>query len=308
MAISDYLLYQLAKRWPSPLAKRTEHFGAEPGTDAYNLAYAQHQYELKVRRGLDVSPVGLDVLEIGCGHGGITCYLAAVGARHVAGIDLNTINLAIAEKFCADLSDRLGRPLPVEFHEMDAGALSFPDESFDLVIADSLFEHVMAHRAVLSEAMRVLRPGGKLLVPLFASIYNKYGLHLKHGLKLPWANLVFSEKTICRAMLRLAKDNPLLYETYPGLRNNPIRVRETRRYGDLNGMTYRRFKRDATAAGFKIEWFRAFPTRAGKLIERLPLLKTSRLMDVLSTGAGCLLVKPGLTANESPKAQQVAAC
>jgi len=273
------------------MRKMTESLGAEPGTDAYAMAYALRQYNGKVNEGLAVSPLGLDVLEIGCGHGGISCYLAAVGAKHVTGVDLNTHHLGYAERFAAQLAERLGRKLPVTFVEMDVAALQLPSESIDLVLADNVFEHFVDHIGVLREAHRVLRPGGKLLIPIFSSIYSKYGLHLKHGLKLPWANLVFSEKTICAAMQRLAKDDPRLFDYYPGLRNNPQRVRDVRRYGDLNDITYKQLKRDARNLGFNIGWFRPIPTRVGKLLCRLPYVGNSFVMDVLSKGAGCVLVK-----------------
>jgi ubiquinone/menaquinone biosynthesis C-methylase UbiE len=293
MPFADYLLYRIARPWPSPVARRKKDFGAEPGTEAYAMAYALWQFNLKVREGVAVPPLGLEVLEIGCGHGGISCYLAAVGAKHVTGIDLNTINLQHARRFAGQLSERLGRELPVTFAEMDATHLAVPEQSLDLVVADNVFEHFTDHNGVLREVMRVLRPGGKLLVPVFSSIYSKYGLHLKHGLKLPWANLFFSEQTICRAMQRLARDNPQLYETYPGLKDNPTRVRDVRRYHDLNDLTYKQFKRDAEQAGYRIEWFRPSPTSTGRIISRVPGLKRSFLMDILSKGAGCLLVKPG---------------
>jgi ubiquinone/menaquinone biosynthesis C-methylase UbiE len=293
MAVTDYLLYRVAKVWPAPIAvQQMTAESSDPTNDAYAMSYALQQYTQKVNDGFAVSPVGLEVLEIGCGHGGITCYLAAVGAKHVTGIDLDTKRLAIAKRFAEQLSDRLGRTLPITLAEMDASALNLPDASIDLVVADNVFEHFMNHEAVLREVMRVLRPGGKLLVPVFPSIYSKYGLHLKHGLKLPWANLLFSEKTICRAVQRMAQDNPHLYEIYPGLINNPTRVRDVRRYGDLNGMTYNRFRRDASKAGFKINWFRPIPTRAGKFFWRAPWLRDTIVMDVLSKGASCLLVKP----------------
>lgn len=48
-------------------------------------------------------------------------------------------------------------------HE-DATALSFADESFDLVISNDVFEHVHDPVAAFSECLRCLRPGGQLLV------------------------------------------------------------------------------------------------------------------------------------------------
>jgi ubiquinone/menaquinone biosynthesis C-methylase UbiE len=294
MGVSDYVLFRLAKNWPSPTARFARRFGAEPGTEAYNMAYAQQQFDWKVTGGLAHPVTGLDVLEIGTGHGGITCYLAVVGARRVVGIDLNTEHLEIARRFAGIVSARFSADfrLPVEFAAMNATQLAFADAQFDLVLADNVFEHFTEPELVLRESYRVLRPGGGVLVPVFSSIYSKYGLHLKQGLKLPWAQLFFSERTIIRAMYRMARVNPRLYELYPGLSDNPRRVRDLRRYGDLNDITYGEFKRMAARVGFVVESFSPYSTRLGKVLSRLPLLRNSIVTDILSTGAAAYLSKP----------------
>jgi ubiquinone/menaquinone biosynthesis C-methylase UbiE len=293
MGVADYLLYRVAKNWPSPMAKMTKSLQAEPGTDAYNMAYAAQQFDYKVSNGMLRSVRGLDVLEIGTGHGGIACFMAAVGARSVVGIDLNTKHLQFAREFARRTSEHYAPfRLPVEFVEMSADRLSFAGEQFDLVLADNVFEHFTEPEAVMRESFRVLRPGGGLLVPVFSSIYSKWGLHLKHGLKLPWANLLFSERTIIRAMYRLAEGEPRLYEWYPGLAGKPNRVRDLRRYGDLNDITYSQFKKMAARTGFRVDSFSPYGTRLGKVLARLPLFGDSILADVFSTGATAYLKKP----------------
>jgi len=293
VAVSDFVLYRLARNWPSPVAGRVAQLGAEAGTEKADIAYAQHQFDRKVRLGLGLAVTDLDVLEIGCGHGGISCYLASVGARRVVGIDVNAKNLGYATRLVEHHARRLGgAKLPLHFAECDARKMCFADGSFDMVVADNLFEHVMDPMEMLTECRRVLRPGGQLVIPLFSSIYSKFGLHLKHGLKLPWANVVFSEATILRAMQRLARENPRLYEIYPGLANNPKRVRDVRRYGDLNSITYKSFKRMARESGFQLQSFRPVPTLFGIFVRRLPVLRRSIVMDVLSTGASAVLRKP----------------
>ncbi len=294
MGISDYALYRLAKNWPSPMARLTKELAAEPGTEAYDMAYAQHQFDWKVRNGILREMTGLDVLEIGAGHGGISCYMAAVGAKSVVGLDLNVKHLEFARRFAKIVADRYGPnyQLPVTFMEMSADHMTFPDATFDMVLADNVFEHFTEPEAVMKEAYRVLRPGGGMLIPVFSSILSKYGLHLKHGLKMPWANVFFSERTIIRAMRRLADVDPNLYELYPGLSDSPERVRDLRRYKDLNDITYREFKAMTARTGFKLETFSVYSTRLGKLLIRVPLVRNTKMMDILSTGAAAYLRKP----------------
>ncbi len=291
MALSDYLLYQVARRWPSPMAGKVAKLGAELGTDAYDMAYAREQFTRRTRDGLGATVLGLDVLEIGCGHGGICCFLACSGAKSVVGIDLNTRSMSFANRLAAELGANFKGTLPVSFREMNAYQLEFADDSFDMVVSENSFEHFMDPEEVMRQAHRVLRKGGMLLVPIFSSIYSKYGLHLKHGLKMPWANLMFSERTIIRAMDRLAKDRPELLEGYPGLKNNPTHVRDLRPHGDLNDITYKTFKQMADRTGFDVKRFRYHSTRVGRVLQRIWPLGKSFLMDVFSTGASAQLYK-----------------
>ena len=212
-------------------------------------------------------------------------------AKSVVGIDLNTRSMSFANRLAAELGANFNGTLPVSFQEMDAYHLQFPDASFDMVVAENSFEHFMQPEEVMRQSHRVLRQGGMLLVPIFSSIYSKYGLHLKHGLKMPWANLVFSERTIIRAMHRLAKDRPELLDIYPGLKNNPARVRDVRPHGDLNDITYKTFKQMAERTGFAVKQFRYHPTRVGRVVQRTWPLGKSFMMDVFSTGASAQLHK-----------------
>ncbi len=58
--------------------------------------------------------------------------------------------------------DRFGERARVE--RADAGALPYPERSFDLVISILVWHHVEAWERATAEAARVLRPGGRLLL------------------------------------------------------------------------------------------------------------------------------------------------
>lgn len=68
-------------------------------------------------------------------------------------------------KICGvDLDERVRtNPLLDEGRVSDASAIPFPDETFDVVFADNLLEHLRDPAAVFAEVQRVLKPGGAFL-------------------------------------------------------------------------------------------------------------------------------------------------
>jgi len=99
---------------------------------------------------------GEHVLDIGSGPGFLAAEMAAeVGPEgRVVGLDPSESMLAMGAR----------RGAPVEYVEGDAIALPFADETFDAAIATQVYEYVADMPAALSEARRVLKPGGRLLI------------------------------------------------------------------------------------------------------------------------------------------------
>jgi len=297
LRLTSHLLSTLATLWPSPVRHRAQRFGAEPGSLEYDRAYAVDQYQRKVRSGLGLpgTPTlwGTRVLEIGCGHGGISCFLAGLGARLVVGMDLNHRNLRCGQHLKTRIEAESGRSLPVTFQLMDGFHLAFADDTFNIVVADNLFEHLTDPGTALQEIHRVLRPEGRLLIPIFSSIKSKYGPHLKNGLRLPWVNLLFSERTIVEALRLQARRRPPLREIYPNL-DTATTLAGIRRHGDLNDLTYGRFRALAAENGFQVEYFRTHATFVGKVLRRLsPRLGRTILGDIFSVGAAVILRAEG---------------
>jgi len=292
------LLQQLVKVWPDPTRAMTQRFEADPESDEYNRRYTEEQFLNGVWFGSplarEMPPVwGKRVLEIGCGHGGICCYLATLGAKSVVGVDLRQDHIEFGRRLAARLTEVRGNgDLPISFGLMDAHQLAFKDGSFDLIVADNVFEHFADPKKAMAELHRALAPGGELVIPIFSSIRSKWGLHLKHGIKLPWANLLFSEDSIVRTLKAESRRRPELLEYYPGLKGDPKRVADVRRYRDLNAITHEQFRQMASDLNFDVRAFKVHATRAGRIVRKA--LRGSggdSLLEVLSTGAGAVLVK-----------------
>lgn len=99
---------------------------------------------------------GLEVLDLGCGTGRHSLWLASAGAT-VTGVDFSEGMLEEARgKPGADAV----RFLAHDLHQ----ALPFARGSFDVVVSGLVLEHLAALDAFFAEARRVLRPGGRAVV------------------------------------------------------------------------------------------------------------------------------------------------
>ena len=93
---------------------------------------------------------GRRVLDLGCRYGALT--RAYLEGNDIVGVDVDRDALAEAAK------------LGIETHWADADApLPFEDESFDVVVAGELLEHIRDPERLVAEGRRVLRSGGTFL-------------------------------------------------------------------------------------------------------------------------------------------------
>jgi len=99
--------------------------------------------------------IGADMLDIGCGSGYGTAHLSKT-ARTAVGIDVDHD----AVVYC---KANLHQP-NLTFAQASATQLPFPDQSFDLITAFEVIEHITGWRELLIEARRLLRPKGVFLV------------------------------------------------------------------------------------------------------------------------------------------------
>ena len=99
----------------------------------------------------------LDVLDCGCGPAFFTIILSKAGYR-VTGIDAAEGMLDKARRNVAEYG------VDAAVLEMDCHELAFPDGSFDLVVSRNVTHALRDHVQVYTEWLRVLRPGGTLLI------------------------------------------------------------------------------------------------------------------------------------------------
>ena len=148
----DRLLRTYAGRAAHPTWDTTN-----PGNRAIIRERERHTARLLGRHGF-VPLTGRPVLEIGCSHGATLASLLQLGARpeDLVGVDLLADRIATARE----------RYPAIRWVTGNAEGLEFPDASFGLVLAFTVFSSILDDRmasSVAGEIRRVLRPGGAVL-------------------------------------------------------------------------------------------------------------------------------------------------
>lgn len=111
------------------------------------------------------------VLEVGCSGGPLIKSLTNIGCPHVYGIDVSESSIQLCKK----------RGIKTAF-VMDGAKTTFDDETFDIIIASDVLEHIKKDRLALSEWRRILTPGGMLIifVPAFNFLWSEHDIINKH--------------------------------------------------------------------------------------------------------------------------------
>jgi len=119
---------------------------------------------------------GRNVLDLGCGGGLLAVPLSQAGA-HVTGIDQSVRSLQEAQ---------LRATPDTRFMAGDIRAVPLPDGTFDVVLLADVLDHLPDYSTALSEAARLLRPGGQLFVSTINRTFWSwlFAIVLGEGLRL----------------------------------------------------------------------------------------------------------------------------
>jgi MPBQ/MSBQ methyltransferase len=133
------------------------HYGSPPRWKDFRQAKVDFVHEMVRWAGLQQLLPGTTVLDVGCGIGGSSRILARDYGFAVTGVTISPGQVARAQQ--------LTEPgLSCRFQVEDAMALSFPDHSFDVVWCIEAGPHMPDKLGFAKELMRVLKPGGILVV------------------------------------------------------------------------------------------------------------------------------------------------
>lgn len=120
---------------------------------------------------------GQDILELGCGWGSLTLWMASryPGSRIVAVSNSATQRAHIeAQAAARGLTNITVLTCDVTRLGQDVHTDVVTDERFDRVVSVEMFEHVRNHRQLTERIATWLRPGGQLFVHVFAHVSDPY--------------------------------------------------------------------------------------------------------------------------------------
>ncbi len=117
---------------------------------AHDETYLRHYVELVTR----FAPQDAKILDLGCGNG-ISSRLLNQSGFEVVGTDISPLFLEDARKW---------ENPNLRYEVCDVLELPFADESFDVICSNELVEHLPDVETGLSEMVRVVRTGGKVVI------------------------------------------------------------------------------------------------------------------------------------------------
>lgn len=185
---------------------------------------------------------GKRVLDIGSFTGGrLVQWMERYGFSEGRGIDINPVFEEAANRF-AKL-----KGVPAVFTTGYGEDLPYQSDYFDLITSYDVFEHVRDVAKVVSEAHRVLKPGG-LMLAVFPPFHNPLESHLGLTTGVPALHLLFSGQTIARAYHDVVAERGQEAAWY----QIPPQLDSWERSPSLNGITVRNFRKIVNAGGWKI--------------------------------------------------------
>jgi SAM-dependent methyltransferase len=206
------------------------------------------------------------VLDFGCGWGWQSvAMIEQCKAKQVLAVDIVAANVERTRKLAEShgLSGRIQacQTLPSEYKGQ-----------CDVVVSCSSFEHFGDPAAILSQMREATRPGGAVILAWAEPWLSPYGSHMSHFTRVPWVNVLFSERAVMGVRSRFRADGATRYEDVEG---------------GLNRMTLRKFERILQDCGMKVEWRQYYPVKGLPLVHRIPLVR-----EFLTSAVAVVLRKP----------------
>jgi ubiquinone/menaquinone biosynthesis C-methylase UbiE len=123
------------------------------------------------------------ILDAGCGEGvWLEQFTKFTAPENIFGSDIDPDSIQKARQKLENVPTNNLKVCPAE-------ALDFPDNSFDIVFSNEVLEHVQDDRKAVQDAIRVLKPGGRLVIftPNRGWPFEQHGMFIRG--KYVWGNI-----------------------------------------------------------------------------------------------------------------------
>ena len=130
--------------------------------------------------------------------------------------------------------------------------------SFDVVISQNAFEHFGDPEQILNEMNSLLKDSGIVLLTFGPPWLAPYGSHMHFFCKVPWINILFSEKTVMKVRSNFRNDGAVRYEEVES---------------GLNRMTVTRFENIVSSNNMKLITKNYECIKGMNWLAKLPLLR-----------------------------------
>lgn len=206
--------------------------------------------------------VGKEILDYGCGTGYQALALAKNGAKYVLGIDINQNALERARYKCRELGLQQQVAFADKLDDRFKG-------KFDIVISQNSMEHFRDPIKILDNMKMALNNNGTIMITFGPPWFAPYGSHTDFFTKLPWVNIMFSEKTVMNVRANFRNEAATRYEEIKG---------------GLNKMAIAKFERIISNSGMKIRYLKYGCVKGINFLGKLPCIR-----ELFINGVNCVL-------------------
>jgi cyclopropane-fatty-acyl-phospholipid synthase len=129
---------------------------------------------------------GMDILELGCGWGSLTLWMAEkFPTARITAVSNSATQRVHIEEQCRERNLGNVAVLTCDMNDFDIG------RQFDRVVSVEMFEHMKNYRLLMARVASWLRPGGKLFVHIFT--HREYAYHFEGSDPSDWITRYFFE-------------------------------------------------------------------------------------------------------------------
>ena len=188
------------------------------------------------------------ILDYGCGTGFQVVEMALKGAKFVLGVDIREAvfqeGIKLANEYHVNEKVKFLTEVGEKYYQ-----------HFDIIVSKNSFEHYNNIQFVIALWEKIIKPEGRVYITFCPLWYAPYGAHVSFFTKVPWVNLIFSERTVMKVRSNFRSDGAKRYEEVDG---------------GINKMSVRKFEEVMRGSKFTLEYMNYKAVKRIGFLTKLP--------------------------------------